>query len=1631
MHSAGKTLVNIASVSRRVLNTLNSYTGHKTVESFQLEKIVVASGTILETLNGALFLQSSINVDDRLKDWLSGEEPKMCLDILNRMEALLNPKLDHGHGVKNFFRSSRSVSTKDKSNEAIKLFWKQEGYFHFLLSTEIWNRESGARQQQPVVPPLDVPRTYESPAQQDLTQVSQRKAEAASSTAQEGKTKRPEIDVTKLNRILEWLHAWSCSEINERTLLLRQPDTCIWLPNTNAYRTWKNAENSFLWLHGKAGAGKSVLAASVIDTLKCSLQDGEVLAYFYCDFRNERSTSVAEVMRSLLSQLLQRFRRYPVDAGDLIEDLIEEMDAGVSTISNAILLSRYVSRVAKQFNRRPFFVIDALDECTDVQGLLNALAELRKGGMRLFATSRPLQIIKVGLSGLTSIDMDMMKHEVSSDINLHVKRVLDSHRRLRIMDTSLKNEMFYVLCEKADAMFRWVQCQLSTLERCVTAMQIREVLDDLPKNLHETYERILIEMNEDEREGKITRRALHWLVAALAPLQLSQLMEGLSIDPFGDVQRIDGCRHPIALQRKEYLVSGATVINRPAYHVDEQAAHRRLALLCMCYISIYLEQGQRSGGYEVSPQSTHKTRIWVDGSVMAARSVKEQRSPLPTSIRSLDEYVLSYGFCHLSHINPGDRKVLHAIKSLHWNAQQHPSEWDQLRRRSRGERSWPTLKHDLVLFILIAFAPPQLLRSFVGRAPLKPKDGTNPLIYAARTGAVEHARILLSKGVSVNRRGWDIYLDHHQLMPLQVAVDQRNPPMVDLFLAEGSPVPHELFVDPLTRYSELPHHIVSRLLQTDEFAEWAANAQDEGLLLRALDPMQHPAFPAYQPSQQEIDIIQRRLVQVGCDPSTRFNETSLRHAVSAGHISEVEYMLSLKIQLPTDIILDASRSASNAAMIRLCLSKGCNINFFSSTEDTPLHLTLASYPRSEDGCSESIQVLIDAGCNPSTCNLAGETPLHLAIRRGYVSIVEYLLALHVPLPPDILLTASKSPEPAIIPLLISKGADVHVVAANGDTPLHRALDTLMANTEGRLNCVKELIDAGCNPWLRNADGKTPFDLAIDNVHLSVIQYLHGTLNSPLSPNILLSVACRESRLAIPVVQFLINKGADIRVARPSGDTLLHITAVLLLSGVECLRRIKLFVNAGCDPHACNLAGETPFHIAAQRGHIEVMEYLISLGISVPSDIMITQFEGSLLHRLNSVPFLLDKGGDVHAVAKNGDTLLHLSARLDTEHGALELAKHLVQAGCAPCALNSKQETPLHIAARSGFTSVVKYFLSLNITLPPGILIAASTGPFLKAKLIRYLVQEGATVSVTTSDGDTPLHLLLARGDEDVLIAGDELEDDRLEGIKVLVDSGCDPRAENTAGETPLHAAARSGFTNVLEYLLSQGVPLPRDILLASEIATTLRFFLAKGLGLRTVAPDSVTDLMCRVLNSPWKSDPVEFARVLISAGWDPSAKNSAGETIMHAAARRSNINAIRFFLSQDVPPPSDILLAAVSHPARANAPPPNFASVLEAAVRLTRLLIREGAGVNFAASNGDTPLHLAITRNFISDNAGARCCSWELIEVLLNSGSDPSARNADGQTPHSLAEAKGHFFKENFQRLVRNAVRHRRVYVPN
>jgi hypothetical protein len=62
---------------------------------------------------------------------------------------------------------------------------------------------------------------------------------------------------------------------------------------------------------------------------------------------------------------------------------------------------------------------------------------------------------------------------------------------------------------------------------------LRRILEKLPKTLDETYERVLKNINENNRDD--ARRLLHCLAVAIRPLRVEELAEILAFD-FDDLE---------------------------------------------------------------------------------------------------------------------------------------------------------------------------------------------------------------------------------------------------------------------------------------------------------------------------------------------------------------------------------------------------------------------------------------------------------------------------------------------------------------------------------------------------------------------------------------------------------------------------------------------------------------------------------------------------------------------------------------------------------------------------------------------------------------------------------------------------------------------------------------------------------------------------------------------------------------------------------------------------------------------------------------------------------------------------------------------------------------------------------------
>ena len=279
--------------------------------------------------------------------------------------------------------------------------------------------------------------------------------------------------------------------------------------------------------------------------------------------------------------------------------------------------------------------------------------------------------------------------------------------------------------------------------------------------------------------------------------------------------------------------------------------------------------------------------------------------------------------------------------TLRLDIERHPVEWQRICKLATLRLPFPSLtslgaRHDYVLCILIFLLPESFLRAFLRRAPFKALDGTSPLIYAAYFGKIEHARTLLSRGVShVNGTGLDVE-SARQVLPLEVAFFQQHHSLFELFLLDWrATVPLRLFSSLIDgRYLWRNPRIATKLLQCDEFAEWVADGQNKQSLLHVLD---YDWCSIMRSAEQEAVPMLRRIVQVVCDfsrPDFKL-ESALRvtlSVVSQKSLPVLLYLCSLDVPMPSRALL-----IEGVTLVRELTLQGLDVNAIMTHGDIALH----------------------------------------------------------------------------------------------------------------------------------------------------------------------------------------------------------------------------------------------------------------------------------------------------------------------------------------------------------------------------------------------------------------------------------------------------------------------------------------------------------------------------------------------------------------------------------------------------------------------------------------------------------------------------------------------------------------------
>ncbi|MEP7308949.1 MAG: ankyrin repeat domain-containing protein [Acidobacteriota bacterium] len=382
-------------------------------------------------------------------------------------------------------------------------------------------------------------------------------------------------------------------------------------------------------------------------------------------------------------------------------------------------------------------------------------------------------------------------------------------------------------------------------------------------------------------------------------------------------------------------------------------------------------------------------------------------------------------------------------------------------------------------------------------------------------------------------------------------------------------------------------------------------------------------------------------------------------------------------------------------LVDLLLRAGARVNSTNDLGVTPLWVAASQGSRS------SLTRLLDAGADPSLAPATGGTPLMLAVRDGDLASTNALLGrgadpngVERASGQSALMWAIAERRSELVGILLKAGANVHArsktsrrvvllccptwvgdpegtveIDQGGLTPL------LFAALNGDVACARRLLDAGAKVDELAAAGTTALVMA---VHRGFAPLATLLLERGADPNAaaggyaaLHSAVLRGDQ---PIVRLLLARGASLNPRLATGTFLkrgsrefafdkflIGATPFLLASRVGDLALMRLLADAGADTTLRLEDGRSPLMVAAQG---ETTGAGARRGAAEP-------------RVLEAVKLLIERGADVNAADRAGNTALHVMAAKNPAFDSV--IQLLADHGAALETPNREGKTPLALA----------------------------------------------------------------------------------------------------------------------------------------------------------------------------------------------------------------------------------------------------------------------------------------------------------------------------------------------------------------
>ncbi|KAJ5747465.1 uncharacterized protein N7511_009161 [Penicillium nucicola] len=214
--------------------------------------------------------------------------------------------------------------------------------------------------------------------------------------------------------ILAWLSPLNYATQQSDYIARRQLGTGQWLLASPEFSSWISGSKRILFCPGIPGAGKTILASTVIEELleRYGTDSNIAIAYIYCNFQRREQQTAVNLLINILKQVAQGRDDLPTEIRTMYtrhrfkgtRASVDEVLTALRSVCKPSLTSRF------------YLVIDALDECSISDGsrttFLDGILSLRDCNLNLLVTSRFIPEISETFKNDPTLEIRATKEDV-------------------------------------------------------------------------------------------------------------------------------------------------------------------------------------------------------------------------------------------------------------------------------------------------------------------------------------------------------------------------------------------------------------------------------------------------------------------------------------------------------------------------------------------------------------------------------------------------------------------------------------------------------------------------------------------------------------------------------------------------------------------------------------------------------------------------------------------------------------------------------------------------------------------------------------------------------------------------------------------------------------------------------------------------------------------------------------------------------------------------------------------------------------------------------------------------------------------------------------------------------------------